>query len=101
MGPTGGFLLGFLPFAAIIGAAADRGASSKPISLFIAMLVAEVVLLAIGFTWLALMSGQTGFGPIVTFAFNGAVKPFLIWDLLKMALAALTVTGLYGLSRKS
>ena len=100
MGPTGGFLLGFLIFAAIIGAAADRGASSKPLALFGAMLVAEVVLLAIGFTWLLLLSGQAGWidqSNVLVSAFDGAIRPFIIWDVLKMALAALTVTGAWGM----
>lgn len=100
MGPTGGFLLGFLVFAAIIGAATDRGASARPLSLFLAMLVAEVVLLALGFAWLLLFAGQAGWidqSNVVVSAFNGAIKPFVAWDLLKMGLAALTVTGAWSL----
>jgi len=98
VGPTGGFLLGFLAMAAIIGFAADRGASAKPIMLFGAMLVGEIVLLALGFTWLLLLSGQAHWidqTNIVASAWNGAVQPFLVWDVLKMALAALTVTGVW------
>lgn len=98
VGPTGGFLLGFLAMAAIIGFAADRGASAKPIMLFGAMLVSETVLLALGFTWLLLLSGQAQWidqTNIVASAWNGAVQPFLVWDVLKMALAALTVTGVW------
>lgn len=100
VGPTGGFLLGFLAMAAIIGFAADRGASSKPLTLFAAMVVADAVLLALGFAWLLLLSGQAGWidqSNVVASAFAGAVRPFVIWDVLKMALAALTVTGAYSL----
>lgn len=100
VGPTGGFLLGFLAMAAIIGFAADRGASSKPLTLFAAMVVADAVLLALGFAWLLLLSGQAGWidqSNVVASAFAGAVQPFVIWDVLKMALAALTVTGAYSL----
>lgn len=100
VGPTGGFLLGFLAMAAIIGFAADRGASSKPLTLFAAMVVADAVLLALGFAWLLLLSGQAGWidqNNVVASAFAGAVQPFVIWDVLKMALAALTVTGAYSL----
>lgn len=100
MGPTGGFLLGFLVMASIIGFAADRGASGKPLTLFAAMLVGEAVLLALGFAWLLLLSGQAQWidqTNVVASAWAGAVQPFLVWDVLKMALAALTVTGAWGL----
>lgn len=102
MGPTGGFLLGFLAMAAIIGYAADKGASSKPLALFGAMLVGEAVLLALGFVWLLALSGQAGWidqSNVVASAFAKAVQPFIIWDVLKMALAALTVTGIWGAMR--
>ncbi|KKB80701.1 hypothetical protein VW29_17035 [Devosia limi DSM 17137] len=102
MGPTGGFLLGFLAMAAIIGYAADKGASSKPLTLFGAMLVGEAVLLALGFVWLLTLSGQAGWidqSNVVASAFAKAVQPFIIWDVLKMALAALTVTGIWGMMR--
>jgi biotin transport system substrate-specific component len=100
VGPTGGFLLGFLAMAGIVGFAADRGASAKPITLFAAMLVAEVVLLSLGFAWLLLLSGQAQWidqTNVVASAWAGAVQPFLVWDVLKMALAALTVTGAWTL----
>lgn len=102
MGPTGGFLLGFLAMAFIIGYAADKGASSKPLALFGAMLVGEAVLLALGFVWLLTLSGQAGWidqSNVVASAFAKAVQPFIIWDVLKMALAALTVTGIWGAMR--
>ena len=98
VGPTGGFLLGFLAMAAIIGFAADRGASGKPLMLFAAMVVADAVLFALGFTWLLALSGNAGWidqNNVVASAFAGAVQPFVIWDVLKMALAALSVTGIW------
>lgn len=99
IGPTGGFLLGFLAVAGIIGYAADRGASGRPLTLFGAMLVAEAVLLALGFAWLIAMAGQAQWidqTDVVASAFSRAIQPFIIWDVLKMALAALTVTGIWG-----
>lgn len=99
VGPTGGFLLGFLVMAWIIGTAADRGASARPMTLFGAMLVGDVVLLALGFAWLVFMAGQAQWldqTDIIASAFAGAVQPFIVWDVLKMALAALTVTGLWA-----
>ena len=100
MGPTSGFLFGFLVMAAIIGFAADRGASGKPLTLFAAMLAGGAVMFALGFAWLLAMAGQAGWldqTNVVGSAFAKAVQPFIIWDILKMALAALTVTGIWGL----
>jgi biotin transport system substrate-specific component len=103
VGPTAGFLLGFLAQAAIIGSAADRGASDRPLTMFGVMLVATAVLYAFGFAWLVAMSGQAGWVDqtnVLGSAFAGAVQPFVLWDVLKMAFAALTVTGLFSLFAK-
>jgi len=103
VGPTGGFLLGFIALAAIVGYAADRGASDKPLALFGAMLVGDAVMFVLGFAWLALMAGQAGWidqANVLGSAFAKAVQPFIIWDILKMALAALTVTGAWKLIAK-
>lgn len=104
VGPTGGFLVGFLLMAGIIGYAADHGASGKPLRLFGAMLVGETVLLALGFAWLVTLAGgaqwidQTN---VVASAWAKAVQPFIVWDILKMAMATLTVTGAWNVfSRK-
>jgi biotin transport system substrate-specific component len=103
VGPTGGFLLGFLVMAAIIGYAADKGASGKPLTLFAAMVAADAVLLVLGFVWLLALSGSAGWidqNNVVASAFAGAIQPFIIWDILKMALAALTVTGAWNILAK-
>jgi biotin transport system substrate-specific component len=103
VGPTGGFLLGFIALAAIVGFAADRGASGKPLALFSAMLIGDAVMFVLGFTWLALMAGQAGWidqANVLGSAFAKAVQPFIIWDILKMALAALTVTGAWKMISK-
>lgn len=109
--PSFGFILGFLPMAFIIGKAADLGVSGKVMRLFGAMLVADAVLFAFGFAWLMLVASmmtQSGAalpawldaGNLVGTAFAGAVQPFVIWDVLKMALAALSVVGLWQLVPK-
>jgi biotin transport system substrate-specific component len=103
MGPTGGFLIGFLLLAAIVGYAADRGASGKPLALFAAMLVGDAALFVLGFAWLLFMAGQAQWidqANVVASAFAKAVQPFIVWDILKMALAALTVTGAWKLFSK-
>ena len=109
--PSFGFLIGYLPMAYIIGRAADGGLSGKPVAMFVAMLAGDAVLFAFGFAWLLvvvnLIVGQGGAVPawldatnLVGSAFDGAIKPFVIWDVLKMAFAAVTVAGAFSLLRK-
>lgn len=88
LGPTGGFLLGFVVAAAIAGWAAQRGASA--LRLVGGLIVADAVLLALGCLWLALgaqvAAGVTGVGFAKAFAVG--VQPFLLGEALKIALAA-------------
>lgn len=103
-GPTGGFLVGFLAMAAIIGLLADRGAMRNVFSAFGAMLAGATVMFVFGFVWLMTMAGQAAWidqSNAVASAFQGAVQPFIVWDIVKMAFAALTVVGGWSLlSRK-
>ncbi len=106
LGPTGGFIIGWLAMAYIIGRAADMGASRSFPKLFGAMIVGNAFSFALGFIWLAAMAGSAGWidqSNILGSAFAKAVQPFIVWDVLKMALAALSVVGGWQLikSRKA
>ncbi|MER9926266.1 biotin transporter BioY [Mesorhizobium sp. M0048] len=94
MGSTGGYLAGFVVMAAIVGWAADRGWDRHPIKLFNAMLVAEIVMMAMGFAWLALL-----IGPEKSWQFG--VVPFIVGDLIKVALAASLVPAVWSLLKRS
>lgn len=103
LGPTGGFIVGWLPMAYIIGLATDSGASGKPLPLFGAMLLGNAVMFVLGFAWLLLMGASAAWidqSNLVASAFEKAVQPFIVWDILKMALAALTVSGVWSLVRR-
>jgi len=88
VGPTGGFLVGFVMAAAIAGWAAARDASL--VRLVGGLVAAEAALMLLGFAWLALgaqmAAGTTGVGFAKAFAFG--VQPFLLGDLVKLALVA-------------
>ncbi len=101
LGATGGFLAGFVLLALIVGYAADRGWDRSPFRLFGVMIVADVVVFALGVTWLAAfahLGSKTGIGFSAAWA-NGAA-PFLLGDLLKIALAAALVPAVWGLVGK-
>lgn len=90
VGPTGGFLIGFVAMAAIAGWAADRGFDRSPIKLFGAMLAAEAVLMVLGFAWLAVL-----IGPEKSWQFG--VAPFIVPDMIKVALAAAVVPAVWSI----
>ncbi|RWC35153.1 MAG: biotin transporter BioY [Mesorhizobium sp.] len=94
LGSTGGYLAGFVVMAAIVGWAADRGWDRHPIKLFNAILVAEIVMMAMGFAWLALL-----IGPEKSWQFG--VVPFIVGDLIKVALAASLVPAVWSLLKRS
>lgn len=101
--PTFGFLVGYLPMAYIIGRATDLGASGKVLPLLIAMIVGDAVCFVFGYGWLVAMSGGAAWidqTNVLGSAFAKAVQPFIVWDLLKMAFAALTVSGAWALFRR-
>jgi biotin transport system substrate-specific component len=99
LGPTGGFLIGFIALALIVGYAADRGWDRSPVRLFGAMLVADVVVFAIGFVWFAWLAhlSSGGIGAGVAIAWSKGIAPFILGDLLKIALAAAAVPAAWGL----
>lgn len=90
MGPTGGYLAGFVVMAAVAGWAADRGLDRSPLKLFAVFLAAEAVMMAMGFSWLSGLIGAAG-------AWQFGVLPFIGPDLVKVALAAALVPAAWAL----
>jgi biotin transport system substrate-specific component len=84
LGPTGGYLLGYVAAAALIGAAAERWRSHL-LPLAAAMLLGLALVYACGVAWLA------AFVPVPV-AFAQGLVPFVAGDLVKIA-GALTVAG--------
>lgn len=111
MSPTFGFLIGYLPMAYVIGRLAEAGAAGNVALLFVGAVVGDAIAFAFGFGWLmvvansilasgsALPSWLQG-GDLLQVAFDGAVRPFILWDLLKMAFAAMTVAGAWAIVRR-
>ncbi|MCT8991465.1 biotin transporter BioY [Chelativorans sp. SCAU2101] len=92
LGTTGGYLAGFVAMTVIVGYAADRGWDRNVFKLFGAMLTAEVVMMALGFAWLAMLIGAEG-------AWTFGVVPFVVPDLVKVALAACLVPAGWSVIR--
>ncbi|GIK30291.1 MAG: biotin transporter BioY [Chloroflexi bacterium] len=80
-GPTAGFLVGFIPAAAVAGFIAQAGGGSVWMR-WVAGVYGLFVLYVIGVPWLSISAGLP-----LTDAFN-AVMPFLGFDLIKALIAA-------------
>jgi len=93
VGPTAGYLAGYVIAAFIVGSVSER-IGNRVLPLFAAMIVADMVVFGLGFAWLAYLTQS------VAKAWAFGVAPFLIADAVKMLLAtALIGLGWTGLSK--
>lgn len=101
-GPTAGFLAGFVLLTAIVGYAADKGWAKNPFKLFGTMLFADILVFALGFFWLGFMfvSAKSGTTLGAATAFSVGVQPYILADLVKIALASALVPALYNLIKR-
>lgn len=83
LGPTGGYLLGFVAAAFLVGLLAERGWDRRPLTTAAAMALGNVVIYTVGALWLAVFVGG------LRQALAVGVVPFLPGDLLKIAVAAI------------
>ena len=81
-GPTGGYLVGFVVAAYVVGRLAEMGWDRRVWTAVAAMLIGDAVLLTFGFVWLTLLLMD------VKTAFIAGVVAFVPGDILKIALAA-------------
>lgn len=81
VGPTGGYLLGFLPAAWVCGALAERGWDRNVLGMVASMIAGEIVLFATGLTWLSRYVGPAAM-------WGMGLLPFLPGEAAKIAIAA-------------
>ena len=88
IGPTGGYLIGYLPAVFLIGKISQK---TKPqvVADVLAMICGTLVLYACGISWLKIV---TGMSPAKALALG--MYPFLIGDALKIAAAAVIARAL-------
>jgi biotin transport system substrate-specific component len=83
VGPTAGYLFGFIGAAFVTGWLAERGWDRSVVLLFAAMAVGHIFILALGFGWLAF-----GLGLGAAKAWQVGIAPFIAASLIKNALGA-------------
>jgi biotin transport system substrate-specific component len=81
MGPTGGFLFGFLLVATLMGWLAERGWDRTLVGTVAALAIGTVLLFVPGVAWLAALIGWSK-------AVAAGLTPFLAGSVVKLALAA-------------
>ncbi len=93
LGPTGGFLFGFLFSSMLIGELADRGWGKSLLKSVFAMFLGLSVIYICGIFQLSILKG-------FDFAILNGLKPFIIGDLYKLILAALLLPQIWKLVSK-
>lgn len=99
LGPTGGYLMAYPLAAFVTGYLAERGLDRRYATSVVAMLVGLLVIYAAGAAWLGLFARTVSGGAAVGLAAALAtgVFPFVIPDLIKLAIAAGLVPALWRL----
>jgi biotin transport system substrate-specific component len=89
MGGTGGYLVGYVLATLALGALAQRGWDRSFKWMALAMLIGNVLIYVPGLIWLGTLYGWDK--PILAWG----LTPFLIGDVLKLALAALLLPAIW------
>jgi biotin transport system substrate-specific component len=94
-GPTGGYLVAFPAAAFITGAFAEHGWDKRYVTAVAAMAIGSVVIFLGGWAWFAVLTNTP---PVA--AFKIAVAPFLLGDVIKIALGAAVLPTGWALLKK-
>ena len=97
---TGGFIIGFIVAAALVGHLVEKGWGANIVKLCGAMLLGAVIIYVPGLIWLVgwliVMKGMV-ITSAVPVAFSSGVLPFIIGDIVKAILAALAFPAAFSL----
>lgn len=96
VGPTGGYIIGFIASAALVGWAAERRWDRgwyKPAITFIG---GSLVVFAFGLPWLSYSLGQFGLPNDLQSTLVAGFYPFIIGGLIKAAIAAAVLPALWA-----
>jgi len=99
LGPTGGYLMAYPVAAFVAGLLAERGFDRRYITSVMAMFAGLAIIFASGVTWLALFARTLTGGAAVGIqsALATGLYPFILPDVIKLAVAASLVPALWRL----
>ena len=93
VGASFGYVIGFVLSAALCGYLAELGADRSVLKSVPAMVAGEIVMYGVGVVWLAM---YLHVGPAA--AISLGLTPFIIGDVIKAAIAALLLPGVWRLA---
>lgn len=92
LGPTGGYLIGFIPAGYLVGFLSEKGWTNKLTTTFITMIIGTSVIFIFGISWLSVTAG---FGT----ALKIGLYPYLPGAVVKIILATTIVYSLNRLNK--
>ena len=95
LGPTAGYLVAFPAAAFIVGAFAEHGWDKRYSTAVAAMAIGSLIIFLGGWAWYAMLTNTP---PVA--AFKIAVLPFLLGDVVKIALGAAVLPTGWALLKK-
>lgn len=87
IGPTGGYLWGFIVAAFLIGYLKEKGFVNSPLNCFISCFISTTTILLIGAFYLSILTGDFSKG------MNLGLYPFLVGDIIKSFICAILLLG--------
>jgi biotin transport system substrate-specific component len=93
LGPTGGYLIGFIPGAFLTGYIVENFGEVQFYKSFIAALMGSTAIFVFGLSWLGIQTGGTGI-------FQIGFYPYLPGAMIKIVVASLLIFGLYRKTAK-
>jgi biotin transport system substrate-specific component len=92
VGPTGGYILGFVLAAALTGALAQRRWERRLLGGMVAFVAGSAVVFLVGLPWLKVSLGLTWDQTL-----QSGLYPFIVGGVLKAVIAALALRGAWSL----
>ncbi len=93
LGPTGGYLLGFIAAAYFVGACAERGYDRNLIATFAFLTAGNVIIYLFGLLWLSIYVESS-------MVLNLGLYPFIAGDMLKIVMASMVLPAGWALLGK-
>jgi biotin transport system substrate-specific component len=93
VGPTGGYLAGFLAAAVVVGHLADKGHGRTIVSALLMLLAGVAMIYVLGLGWLASIIGAEK-------AITAGLMPFIPAEVLKVALGTAILTAAWKQAKR-
>lgn len=95
-GATGGYVVGFIPAAFLIGLAARQGMDRNPLKAVPLFIAGQAVIFAVGVPWLAVSADMSA-----TQALDAGFYPFILGGLVKAGVAAAVLGAAWKATRRT